>query len=132
MIILDASVLLAYDNVNDVHHHRATRIMQLLEEGKYGEPLITDYVFQEVVGVTFRKKGKERAIYIGNTLRNIAFMMPFDDHLLQLAWEFFVNTTTTLNFVDCTTVIAGIFTKTPFLATFDKEFSRIESIHIVE
>ncbi len=72
MLFIDANVFLAYYNVRDVNHTRAVRLWGKLESGKYGDYFTSDYVFNEVVGVTFRKFGKESAVVLGkHILKNI-------------------------------------------------------------
>ena len=37
-----------------------------IENGKYGSPITSDYVFDETVTVSLRKSGKKDSITIGN------------------------------------------------------------------
>ena len=68
MIFIDASVFLAKDNLSDVHHQKALAILEDVEKDKYGSALTSDYIFNEVVGVTCRKKSKEKAIELGRKI----------------------------------------------------------------
>ena len=55
MILLDTSLIVAYANTADQNHGRAVEVMKAVAEGVYGTPVITDYVFNEVVTVTLIK-----------------------------------------------------------------------------
>src|SRR3989338_4258969 len=122
MILIDASVFLAYDNVDDVHHLRAVLIMQNVEKGIYGNYFTSDHILQEVVGVTFRKKGKERALLLGNQIFKTMFLFNITDHTLKEGWGYFADTKYSLSLVDCTSIVLCKKSKVEYIATFDKEF----------
>lgn len=125
MLLVDANIFLAYENKDDVHHARATDLLNKIQGGMYGPWFITDYLFNEVVGVTFRKFGKERAVAIGEGLLKSAIILFIDEHQLQDAWKFFAGTTTRLNVVDCTNLIALKIANTNTIATLDEEFKKV-------
>lgn len=132
MIFIDASVILAYDNENDVHHKKAAAIFQELE-GKNKPYFISDYILNEVVGVTLRKCGKERAITLGEHLLKTMLILNVDDHLLQESWKLFQSTTAlNLSLVDCTSIVIIQLTNNRQIATFDKEFKKIEGINVLD
>ncbi len=132
MIFIDASVFIAYDNINDVHHTKAVELMQKIEEGSFGDHFTSDYIFNEVVGVTNRKVGKERAIQLGSHILKTIFILHITNHLLKQTWIFFAKTKLTLSLVDCSTIILCENIRAEYIATFDKEFKKITSIKIVE
>ncbi len=131
MIFIDANVFLAYDNKDDVHHNLAHQLFQEIEQGKYGHYFTSDYVFNEVVGVTFRKLGKERASIVGKMIIDAISLVNIDDHLLKQAWNFFLENDSKLNLVDCTNIIICKITKAENIATFDKEFSKVKELKVV-
>lgn len=126
MIFIDANIFLAHDNMNDVHHQRAIKIWQDLESGRYGEYFTSDYVLNEIVGVTLRKLGKERAVTLGTHVFNSMLVINIDDHLLRKAWMIFSQTKLSLSLVDCTNLAVLDMVKAKSLATFDKEFGKAE------
>tara|TARA_Y100000031_G_C8065227_1_gene312531 strand:+ start:117 stop:515 length:399 start_codon:yes stop_codon:yes gene_type:complete len=132
MIFVDANVFLAYDNINDVHHHQAVMLFQKIVKCHYGDPFTSDYVFNEVVGVTFRKKGKERALVLGNHLQKSLLILNVDDHLLNEAWNIFSTTPLGLNLVDCTNLVLAKLARTNYIATFDNEFEKVKNIQIIK
>ena len=48
-ILLDSSFLIAYYNPLDEHRKKAIKIMDDLIIGKYGNPYVSYYIFDEVV-----------------------------------------------------------------------------------
>lgn len=132
MIFIDANLFLAYDNSRDVHHSRAMKLWKEIEANKYGQCFTSDYVFNEVVGVTLRKFGKERARLLGQYILKSIFMLNIDDHILLEAWELFLNTKLDLNLVDCTNLIAVKIADSKFIATFDKEFKKAAGFVVID
>ncbi len=128
VILIDANVFLAYENKDDVHHTNACGLLNKIQGGTYGSWFITDYIFNEVVGVTLRKFGKERAVTIGEGLLKSVALLNIDEHLLREAWKIFIKTNTTLNLVDCTNLVALTVANTKAIATFDKEFKTVANV----
>ncbi len=132
MILIDANIFLAYDNEDDVHHKKARAIFQQIEQGDFGQALTTDYVFNEVVGVASRKKGKERALLLGEQILRCFFMINVDEHLLKEAWKFLKETRLSLNLVNCTNVMVMRTVPISHIATFDQEFLKLGMITVVD
>lgn len=132
MIFIDANMFIAYDNENDIHHHKAKNIFQEIELGVFGQPLTTDCVFNEVVGVTFRRKGKERALLLGEQILRCFFIINVDEHFLKEAWKFLKETKLTLNLVDCTNVIVMRTVPILNIATFDQEFFKLGTVTVID
>lgn len=131
MLLIDANLFLARDNTRDVHHLRAIELWEEIERGDYDSPFTTDYVFNEVVGVTFRKLGKERAIKLGEHLLKSIPTITIDGPMLRDAWNFFTQTELNLNVVDCTHLVAMKLANTISIATFDREFQKIKGITVI-
>ncbi len=132
MLLIDANIILAYSNLDDVHHQRATKLWSEIETGKYGKYFTTEYIFNEVVGVTFRKFGKEKAIELGEELSKSVFLLNPDPTQRDQAWKLFKEQNNGLNFVDCTNLAAMYFVDSTEIATFDKEFQKIKGIIVVQ
>ena len=131
MILIDANIFLAYDNLNDVNHTRALKILKEIESGKFGDFFTSDYIFNEVVGVTFRKKGKDRAVLLGEQILKSFLIINIDDHLLKEAWKIFSKTKLNLNLVDCTHLAAMKIIYVELIATLDKEFMNVPEIQVI-
>ncbi|MEK6899623.1 MAG: PIN domain-containing protein [Nanoarchaeota archaeon] len=131
-IFIDASIFISYDNEKDVHHQKAVGIFLEIEKGKFGQCFTSDYILNEVVGVTFRKCGKERAVALGEHIMNTIFVLNVDDHILKESWKLFVNNHLQISLVDCSSVAVAKMTNTKFIATFDKEFKKLKDISIID
>ena len=70
MIILDTSFIVAFYNIRDENHIRATNLMEGIVAGKYGKLFITDYIFDEGMTVVFiRLKSLSETVKIGESIR---------------------------------------------------------------
>ena len=124
MIFIDANVFLAYNNTRDLLHKQAQDIWKRIEAKEFGEACTSDYVLNEVVGVTLRKQGKEKAVLLGIQIQKTIPLINIDDHLLKKAWTLFEKTSYRLNLVDCTNIIVVEALKAESIATLDKEFKK--------
>src|SRR3989338_3485370 len=103
-ILMDASVFCAYANLKDVHHSHSKQIIEDVVSGKYGDAVITDYIFDEIVTVVARKVHKEKAVQIGKFLLSSEVILTRINALVfEKAWELF-NGAANLSFTDCTCV----------------------------
>jgi len=130
-IVIDANVFYAYKNSRDGHHNKALNIMTEIFEGRYGEPIILDYVFDEIVSVTMRKLGKTNAVDIGNEILNLDINInEIDDISFYEAWQLFKKNNK-FNFTDCTIVAFMKIFGINQIATFDKEFNKVKDFEII-
>ena len=131
-ILMDASVFCAYANLKDVHHSRSKQIIGDVVSGKYGDAVITDYIFDEIVTVVARKVHKEKAVQIGKFLLSSEVILTRVNTLVfEKAWEIFKGAAT-LSFTDCTCVAFMQLFEVKKIATFDKEFGKIGGVEIVD
>lgn len=131
-ILIDASVFCAYANLKDVHHSHSKQIIKDVVSGKYGDAVITDYIFDEIVTVVARKVHKEKAIQIGKFLLSSEVILTRVNTLVfEKAWEVF-NGAANLSFTDCTCVAFMQLFEVKKIATFDKEFGKIGGVEIVD
>lgn len=131
LLFIDANIFLALDNLRDVHHSRAVELWKEIEEGKYEHYFTTDYVFNEVVGVAYRKFGKERAILFGENILRSIMVLNVDEHLLGEAWKIFSKTPLHLNLTDCTHIAVMRAVGLSSIATFDQEFTKIIGLEVI-
>ena len=132
MIFIDANIFLAYDNFDDIHHIAAVNLWKKIETGKFEQYFTSDYIFNEVIGVTLRKFGKERAILLGEAILKSVFIINVDKHMLTETWKIFTKTKLSLNLVDCTNLVIAKLADAKFIATFDKEFKKIDWIKVLD
>ncbi len=131
-IFIDASVFCAFANERDIHHKKAVKIIDDIIRSKYGKQVTTDYVFDELIAVIMRRTSREIAKEFGtNLLNSEIFIAKIDSGTFQKAWEFFKNTEN-FNFTDCTILSFMVSFEMKKLATFDKEFKKIDWLEIID
>ena len=133
MIFLDTSFLVSVEVKTDQNHEKATKIMNKIIEGDFGEPIISDYIFDETITVTFgRTKDLGKSVSVGENLRDSTKMIKMDEQSFENAWEIFKSQEyTRFSFTDCTTV--SIIKKEDIanIATFDDDFRKVKGINVV-
>ncbi len=130
-VIVDASVLCAFACTNDVHYEKARVIMDEINTHNYGQPMITDNIFDEVLNVLLRKLGKKRAITFGNIILDWnPYLVTTDRTTFDKSWELFQQNNN-LSLTDCSILATIEKYQITHLATFDKGFSGFTSVKIV-
>lgn len=133
MIVLDSSFLIAYHNARDTHHAAAARAMVRLAGGEWGQALLLEYVFLEVVTVLRARRDLRTATAVGATLlqaQEVEFM-PCSDLFLEAFEEFRSHTVGELSFVDAAIVAAARQRAGGLVATFDEDFRAQPGIRVV-
>ena len=133
MIFLDSSLIVADKIENDQHHKEAAKTMNDIATGKYGNPLISDYIFDEILTVIFsRSKKLPIAIETGQEIRNSVEIRRITESDFEDAWQIFKNQKNTkFSFTDCTTLALMVKEGIRNIATFDQDFSKIKEINVV-
>jgi len=133
MILLDSSFLVAIEVEGDENHEKAKEIRDKIINGVFGETIISDYIFDETITVTFLKtKDLGKAINVGEKLRNSARTIKINDDLFNISWDIFKKQKNTrFSFTDCTSIAVLGNRKIKNIATFDKDFKVIEWVNIV-
>ena len=124
-VFIDSSILVAYANKDDQNHAESEKIIGEIFSGKYGKPVISDYIFDEVVTVCLaRTKSIEITKRVGNYLLNSqVILLKIDDDAFDEAWNIF-SKSGKLSFTDCATIALMKIVGISYLATFDKELSK--------
>ena len=125
-IFLDASYLLALYNESDVHHKLAVKLAERIDANEYGHVITSDDVFDEVVSVTLRKFGKEKAQTLGKQVIDSIFIVLGDKHLFDNAFEIFNASKDPFSFTDCISQAIMDLAQIKHIATFDKMFERLD------
>ena len=133
MIFLDSSVIISYKNADDINHKKALDIFHHISKGKYGKAVISEYVFSEVTTVLALKINMDVAFEVGNVLldaREIEIVKASD--VFERAWEIFKEQgNTNFSFVDASILACMELGNIKRIATFDKDFLKIESLDVV-
>ena len=133
MILLDSSMLVSFAIPDDFNHLRARVVMYEVLLRKHGTPLLTETVFSEVMTVVFnRSKSLERTVEFGKKLRQDTLFVCANENILDESFEFFSQQKGThLSYADCSLVAVSRFMGVEKIATFDREFTKIEGIDVV-
>jgi len=133
MILLDSSLIVAYSNEADENHEKALKIIKDLERGKYGTPIITDYIFDEIVTVMLVKtKNLKKVLELGEALLNSALLFKVDEEIFHLAWNIFKEQRKPrFSFTDCTIIATCKVNGIRNIATFDQDFKRLKGYTII-
>jgi predicted nucleic acid-binding protein len=133
LLILDSSFLIAFHNKQDAHHFAAAGVMEELLEGRFGQALLLEYVFLEVVTVLLARRGLAVATSVAHALlnaREVEFV-PCSDLFDDVFESFSSQKKTTLSFTDAAIVTVAKRQSEVHIATFDKDFRSIEGISVV-
>jgi len=115
-ILLDASFILAVDNERDIHHNKTPNAWIKIANGEYGQYFISDYIFDEISGVS---------------LIHDVPIINIDQHMFDEAWKIFTKTKLNLSFTDCTNIVLLKLINSKNIATFDKAFKEIKEINVI-
>ena len=134
MILLDSSLIVAYSNKSDENHKKALKIIRDLHRGRYGTPIITDYIFDEVVTVMLIKtKNIQKVSELGEALLNSTLLFRVDEDTFNSAWKIFKEQEKPrFSFTDCTSIAICKTNGISNIATFDQDFKRIEGYTIID
>ena len=133
MIFLDSSFLVSLEVETDQNHEKAVKIRDEIIEGKFSKIIISDYIFDETITVTFSKtKELQKAVLVGTNLRESVEIIKIDEEIFNSAWNLFKNQKETMfSFTDCTTLALMEKENIKNIATFDKDFKKIKEINVI-
>lgn len=133
MILIDSNVLVAYAVDSDIHHPRSVKLVKSIIEGQFGTILTSDYIFGETVTVAFiRSKSLDIAISAGEYIKGSTNMLKVDEDALDDAWKRFKEQKNTkFSFTDCLNVELMKRKGIDNIATFDKEFEKVDGIRVI-
>lgn len=131
MAFLDTSFLVAYYNAHDAHHAAARDAMaRLAEEGSHS---LLDYVLAETLTVTGARAGMAAARQAADDLTTAEefALAPGTGHLGKGLKRFLLQPKLGLSFVDAVLVEAALASADPRVATFDRDFRKVDGIEVV-
>jgi len=133
LILLDSSLIVAYSNEADENHDKALKVVEDIDRGRYGSPVITDYIFDEVITVMlFKTRSLRRTVELGGTLLNANLLVRIEEDLFNLAWKIFADQQKpSFSFTDCTSIAACRANGISDIATFDEDFRKLEQLNVV-
>jgi predicted nucleic acid-binding protein len=133
VILLDSSLIIAYSNESDENHADALNIIDDVVKEKYGPPVITDYIFDEVTTVMLVKtKNVNRVARFGEYLLAATSLVKVDESLFNLAWDVFKQQRKpAFSFTDCTTIATCRRNGISNIGTFDEAFAKLSEFKMV-
>ncbi len=133
MIVLDSSFIVAFHNTRDVHHPAAARLMVQLLGGEWGQALLLEYVFLEVVTVLMARRGPDVANAVATRLleaREVDFV-PCSELFLEALATFRRQSAARLSFTDAAIVTVARQPGVGVVATFDRDFNDLDAVTVV-
>lgn len=130
MILLDSSFLVAFHNSRDVHHAAAVEVMERIVSNEWGNPVLLEYVFLEVVTVLLSRRGLNKAVEIGAVLldaREVRFV-PCSEIFLDSWRTFLTQRSRRLSFTDAALAAVGKQRGIESIATFDQGFYDVNGL----
>ena len=133
MIVLDSSFIVAFHNTRDIHHPAATRLMIQLLGGEWGQALLLEYVFLEVVTVLMARRGPDVANAVATRVleaREVDFV-PCSELFLETLATFRRQSAARLSFTDAAIVTVARQRSVGVVATFDRDFNDLDGVTVV-
>ena len=132
MVFLDTSFIISYLNKRDRNHIKSKNIISKIISGDYGNVCISDYVFSECATVLFKlfKDIKKTEILCNRLKEDLIFYI--DKDTFEETFKIFTKQkNTSFSFVDCSIIALMKSNNIKYLATFDKDFEKIEGIKLL-
>ncbi len=132
MIAVDSSVLIAYYNGLDSQHSTALAAMRDLQDGTWGEGVLLEYVFLEVVTVLMVRRDLALAKQAAHELLAVSDLqlVPGSANFMETVQAFERQTTTRLSFTDIAIAQAAGRLCGGQVLTFDAEFRKLPQLSV--
>jgi predicted nucleic acid-binding protein len=133
VIFLDSSAIIAFKNADDIHHKSAVQVFERIANGEYGQAVITEFIFSEVVTVLLLRVDLETAAAAGRVLEEAEEISILSgSRLFEGGWRVFQEQKgTELSFVDASSIACMVERGIKFIATFDKDFKKVDGVNVV-
>lgn len=134
MIVLDSSFLIGFYNSRDAHHTRAAALRGQFLEGRWGNGLLLEYVYLEVVTELLTCAGAAAAVKAGSDLlesKEFEFV-PCSELFEETVRNFNAQKDTKLSFTDIAIATIALKRSDGLVLTFDEEFRKVPAIRIAE
>lgn len=123
-ILIDSSVLISAYNKRDTNHEKGQKILEAVENKKFGEWFISDFIFDETLTVMFSKlKNKEHTAALGKHLLKAFTLLTVPPSIFLDAFEIFSGKNK-MSFTDCTLLSMANKYGIEYIATFDREIKK--------
>lgn len=129
-ILIDTGVFYAFFNKDADRHKQAFELFTSISDGKFGKPILLDYVFDELITLFQHKVDNTSASEIGGDILQLVeqdfftFMQVSVD-IFRNSWDLFKDqgeNNRPLSFTDCCLIATTKVFNIAYLASFDKQF----------
>jgi predicted nucleic acid-binding protein len=133
VIFLDSSAIIAFKNADDVNHPSAVRVFERISRGEYGQAVISEFIFSEVVTVLLLRKGLGTAAEAGRVLEEAEeISIVRASSLFESGWKVFLDQKgTKFSFVDASSIACMRERGIRHVATFDRDFKKVDGVNVV-
>ena len=102
-VLIDTGIFIAFHNIKDENHERATELIREVIEGKHGIAYTTDYIFDEAVTTALMRTSKhDLAVELGENILGIKVkfvnMIQIDHTFFHTGWKLFNKYTIHIKF----------------------------------
>ncbi|MFW5977775.1 MAG: type II toxin-antitoxin system VapC family toxin [Halohasta sp.] len=134
-VLVDTGVLYADHDTDASRHEAARRALGAVYDGEFGQPYVSDYIFDEAVTLTQRRAGAfEPAKQLGDRIRGVGSNPPVYE-LLWVSAAVFSDAVDVfeqyddqeLSFTDATTVALAARHAVDSVLSFDDDFDGVVS-----
>lgn len=134
-VLIDTGIFIAFHNIKDENHQRATELIREIIDGKHGIAFTTDYIFDEAITTALMRTGNHNiAIKLGENILGVKVkfvsMIQIDNTSFSSGWELFnkyINKK--LSFTDCVSIAVIKNYGLDKIVSFDSDFDGIISRH---
>lgn len=134
MIVIDTSVLVAALAPKDKNHVRAQRLIAEIDDGVWGQPILPDWVFVEVLNFVRSRSGRAEALRVARKLSApSAARLVACSPLFEAALALFTSRVGEhLSFADAGIVAVAQKAGAVNIATYDAGFRSVTGLHVIE
>lgn len=133
-VLVDTGVLYADHDTDAARHETASTVLNQVYDGEFGQPYVSDYIYDEAVTLTLKRGSFEAARRLGERMRGVdPYPTAYD--LLRVSGAVFADAIEMfeqyddqeLSFTDATTVALSRRHGIDYVLTFDDDFDGIVS-----
>ncbi len=136
-IIIDTGVIFSFYNKNEKNHVRSRIIIRDILKGIYGQPLLLDYVFDELMSlIQYRTKRNDLATKVGNAIlkHKVYYLTQITPNAFDKAWQLFSDQKERklLSFTDTILIAMARELGINRIASFDTLLKSFQDIIIID
>jgi len=133
VIVLDTSLLVAHLNPHDMNHQAAAEVMRRFLEGEWGDGVLLEYVFLELLTVIQMRIDHATAVRVADQMMEAAELVfiPCSDVFLPSLETFRAEGERGLSFADAAVVTVARKVADGRIGTFDRGFEGVGGVTVI-